>query len=325
MRVALSRPRPDDAPAIAAALSDWAVTRWLSTPPWPYGLSDAQGFLAHGAARDHAIRVGGRLAGMVRAEDSFGIWIAPELQGRGIGRRAALLALSRRHLAGQGDLHTHCLLGNDRSARLLDWLGFRVMGRRSLASRPLGRAVEADLWRLDAAEFARRHTLRVTTPRLRIDAVTPADLPALHRIVTCPSVARMLLRFAPDMPPEEAAPILLEGALVPPLRLAVRHEGVAVGLVGLSGGEPPMLNYALDPALSGRGLGREMVAAVLEELVARFDPPRIGAVVFQDNLPSCRVLEGLGFARAGQMSLQSRGRDAPAPAILYLREAEAQG
>ena len=70
---------------------------------------------------------------------------------------------------------------------------------------------------------------------------------------------------------------------------------------------------------------REMVAAVLEELVARFDPPRIGAVVFQDNLPSCRVLEGLGFARAGQMSLQSRGRDAPAPAILYLREAETQG
>lgn len=325
MRVALSRPRPEDAPAIAAALSDWEVTRWLSTPPWPYALSDAQDFLGRGAGQDHAIRADGRLAGMVRAEGSFGIWIAPALQGQGVGRRAALLALSRWHVSGSVDLQTHCLVGNARSARLLDWLGFRVVDRSRLMSRPHGREVEADLWRLDLGAFARRHAIAVTTPRLHIDAVRPDDLPALHRILTQPSVARMLLRFDPHMSLEEVAPILLEGAVVPPLRLAVRHDGAPVGLVGLSAGTPPMLNYALDPAVSGRGLGREMVSAVLEELIARFDPPRIGAVVFLDNAPSRRVLEGLGFVCTSRMQLHSRGRDAPAPAALYLQEADARG
>ena len=48
-----------------------------------------------------------------------------------------MLALSRLFLSGATEVHAHCLIGNDRSARLLAWLGFLPCGRTVLRSRPL--------------------------------------------------------------------------------------------------------------------------------------------------------------------------------------------
>ena len=166
--------------------------RWLTTLPWPYGTADARDFIAAAGLDEHAVRQDGRLVGMVQAGRVFGIWIAPDRQGQGIGRRAGVLALSRLFLSGASEVHAHCLIGNDRSARLLAWLGFRPCGRTVLRSRPLRAEVPAEMLHLDRDTFQQRHAIALTTPRLRIDAVTPDDLPALHRIVTKPDVARML-------------------------------------------------------------------------------------------------------------------------------------
>lgn len=315
--VALTRPWPEDAEDIAVALADWEVVRWLTTLPWPYGVADARDFVAAAGLDDHAVRQEGRLVGMVQAGRVFGIWIAPDRQGRGIGRRAGVLALTRLFLSGATEVQAHCLVGNHRSARLLDWLGFRADGRVTLTSRPLARAVQADRLILDRAGFEARHAIALTTPRLRIDPVTEADLPALHRVATRPDVARMLLRYHPAMSPQEARPLLLQSALVPPLRLAVRRGGAVIGSVGLLEGAPPRLTYFLDPDHAGQGLGQEMVGAVFAEIVARLAPTEIAADAFLDNPASRKILKNLGFRRDEDAWLTSRGRDAPALAALY--------
>lgn len=317
MAVRLTRPWPEDVAAIASALQQWDTARWLTAVPWPYGESDARAFVAAASLDEHAIRDGDRLVGMVRAGSSFGLWIAPDRQGQGIGRRAGVLALSRLFLAGADRIVAYHLTGNDRSARLLDWLGFQPEGEYQLYSEPLQRTVPAVLLGLDRDQFEARHPFKLVTPRLQIGPISETDLPDLHRIATRPEVARMMLRFRPDMGLEEVAVVLRESALWPPLRLAVRHEGRLLGAVGLSAGQPPRLHYFLDPALSGQGLGQEMVTAVFDELVARFAFPEILADVFLDNLASRKLLKNLGFRRIEDVELKAEGRDAPADAALY--------
>ncbi|MFN3273923.1 MAG: GNAT family N-acetyltransferase [Paracoccus sp. (in: a-proteobacteria)] len=313
----LTRPWPEDAPAIAAAMTDWDTARWLTAVPWPYAETDARDFVAAASLDEYAIRCGDDLLGLVRAGSNFGLWIAPGAQGRGIGRRAGIMALSRLFLSGADRVSAHVLDGNSRSARLLDWLGFRATGTEQLYSEPMQRHVPATALRLDRDRFEALHPFALITPRLQIGPVTEADLPDLHAIATRPEVARMMLRFRPDMGLDEVAVVLRESALWPPLRLSVRHEGRVVGAVGLSGGQPPRLHYFLDPDLSGLGLGQEMVAAVFDELVARFAFPEILADVFLDNLASRKILKNLGFRRMEDVELRAEGRDAPADAALY--------
>ncbi|MDP5306016.1 GNAT family N-acetyltransferase [Paracoccus spongiarum] len=313
----LSRPWPEDAAAIAAALADWQVTQWLTAARWPYGAEDAAAFVAGAGLDEHAVRQGDRLIGMVRAGQTFGIWIAPDQQRRGAGLRAAVLALSRRFLAGAQVIEATHLEGNAGSARLMQRLGFRQTGTARLWSQPQGRHLPGITLQLSRADFARLHGVRLTTPRLLIDAVRQDDLPALQRIATAPEVARNLLRFRPGMADEAFAAIFEGDGLLPPMRLVVRHQGQVAGSVGISGGAPGRIFYFLDHRLAGQGLGQEMVAAFLAEIVARFDPQELLADVFLDNPASRRLLKNLGFLRYEDQMLASMAREAPAPAAIY--------
>lgn len=313
----LSRPWPDDAPAIADALSDWHLTRWLTAVPWPYRQADAAAFIAGAGLDEYAIRQGDRLIGMVRASDNFGIWLAPDVQGQGLAERAAVLALSRRFYRGAAGIQANHLQGNARSAALLARLGFRAVGDAMLWSQPQQRHLPAVALRLSRADFTRRHAIVLTTQRLLIQPFRPDDLPDLHRIATLPDVASRLLLFYPGMTPDQVAPLFLSDGLLPPMRLTVRHHGRIAGSIGISAGDPPRLFYFLDPALSGKGLGEEMVRAFLSEIVARFDPPELLADVFLDNQPSRRLLKNLGFQRDEDGMMASLARSQPAPAATY--------
>lgn len=315
--LSLTRPFPEDAGPIASALADWQVTQWLTAASWPYGADEAAAFVARAGLDEHAVRLGDRLIGMVRAGQTFGIWISPEHQRGGAGLRAAVLALSRRFLAGAEGIDATHLEGNHRSAALMARLGFRRTGTTRLWSQPQGRHLPGVTLHLSRADFAARHGIRIVTPRLLIDAVRPTDLDALYGIATLPDVARMLLRFHPGMAMDEFAGIFTGEALLPPLRLAVRHEGRVVGSVGISAGHPARIFYFLDPGLSGQGLGQEMVGAFLGEIVARFDMPELLADVFLDNPASRRLLKNLGFLRVEDALLASLGRAEAAPAALY--------
>ena len=103
----------EDAPALAAAIADEAIVRNLATAPWPYGLKEAEAFLA--SPRDPALPTfllfartdgapelvgacgfGRRPSGAVE----LGYWIARHHWGRGYATEAgrAVLAMARHSL-----------------------------------------------------------------------------------------------------------------------------------------------------------------------------------------------------------------------------------
>ena len=95
----------EDAPALAAAIADEMIVRNLATAPWPYGLRDAEAFLAQPrdpvAAVVPDLRADGRAPRLVGScglgrrpsgAVELGYWIArpylgPRLRHRGRRRR----------------------------------------------------------------------------------------------------------------------------------------------------------------------------------------------------------------------------------------------
>lgn len=315
--VELDRLYPEDCNDIVRSMQERTVSDWLTSVPHPYRFEDAARFVAEAGDDEYAIRIGGRLIGMLRAAESFGIWLAPEFHGRGIALRAAVLGVSRYFLTGAASMSAAYLNGNIKSERLLHRLGFRPIGQVTAWSHVLAREMPATAMELGRSRFAERHGFSLTTSRLRIDGFTADDLAALHRIVTTPEVARMLLRFSPDMTQDEVAPIFTEEALAPPMRLVIRYNGRAVGSVGVLSGNPASIAYFLDPNIAGQGLGREAVSAFLQEYLLRFAPKELRAEVFSDNPASARILRNLGFQQEDEMMISSLGRDVPASAGIY--------
>lgn len=308
-----------DAPDITRAMREWEVVRWLPDVPWPYGTDDAADLIAADAGRDMAIRVRGQFAGLVRRGRDPSIWVAPRWQRRGIGKRAAIIACSRHFMDGAAQIRVRHLDGNHRAAALLSRLGFREAGTQDVPSRPHGHDHAARTMILTCAAFEARQGIALVTRRLVIDAVRPADLPALRAIATHPDVARMLLAFHHTMSEADFAALFPLQTLVPPLRLAVRRGGQVIGSIGVGPGASPAIFYFLHPDHEGQGLATEMVRAFVHEIVARFHPPMLIAQVCTDNPASRRVLEKVGFAVMGEGVLRSRARPEAAPGWLMGR------
>ena len=154
---------PEDAPALATAIADEAIVRNLSTVPWPYGMRDAEAFLA--SPRDPvlpfflilerteseprvvgACGLGRRPSGSVE----MGYWIARPYWGRGFATEAceALVGIAR--TLGLRSLEGSHFTDNPASARVLEKLGFEPLGitapRMSCAR---GEEVPARLMRLE--------------------------------------------------------------------------------------------------------------------------------------------------------------------------------
>lgn len=128
----------EDAPALARAIADPRIVTMLSRAPWPYGLSDAQAFLAlperRGEPRfvicqhigDRTEIIGG--IGVDRdeaGERELGYWLAPHAWGRGLMTEAARAVV--RTLAES--LHVERLVAghfpdNPASGRVLEKAGF---------------------------------------------------------------------------------------------------------------------------------------------------------------------------------------------------------
>ncbi|MEY4269749.1 MAG: hypothetical protein RLZZ58_965 [Pseudomonadota bacterium] len=132
----------EDAPALAAAIGDEAVVRNLATAPWPYGVREADDFLAlpHDAALPNFLLFQ-RTAGAPRLIGGCGIgtsplgglelgyWIARPYWGLGYATEAArhLVAIARalrlpRLTAGH-------FADNPASGRVLQKAGFRPTGQ----------------------------------------------------------------------------------------------------------------------------------------------------------------------------------------------------
>ena len=156
---------PEDAPALAAAMSDRTIARNLAVVPWPYTLRDAEAFLA--SPRDPVLPsflifertdsaprligscgLGRRPSGAVE----MGYWIGRPFWGRGFASEACTALIEIARTLGLSRLEASHFIDNPASARVLDKLGFESLGiiapRMSCAR---GEEVPARLMRLRLA------------------------------------------------------------------------------------------------------------------------------------------------------------------------------
>jgi len=164
---------PEDAPALAAAIADQGIVRNLATAPWPYGLRDAEAFLA--APRDPVLPsflIMERTEGAPRLVGSCGLgrrpsgavelgyWIARPHWGRGIATEACTALIDIARTLQLPTLEGSHFLDNPASGRVLEKLGFEPTGivapRLSCAR---GEQAPARLYRLRLAAAERNVTV----------------------------------------------------------------------------------------------------------------------------------------------------------------------
>ena len=142
------------------------------------------------------------------------------------------------------------------------------------------------------------------TARLRLRALQSEDAEALHEAFADPLVMRHW-----NLPPsvdlaETRQRIEWSLAASPEVHVAwamVRPaDDRLIGLVNYHHREAANrrleIGYLLTRAHWGQGLMREALSALLDHFFRAFDVHRVEATVEPDNLPSRRLLEGLGFA-----------------------------
>ncbi|NHF72742.1 GNAT family N-acetyltransferase [Paracoccus xiamenensis] len=320
MRIRLRPPESGDAEAIYRAMQDPGTIGWLPNLPMPYLRADAEGFLqAAAGGPDRVIEADGAFAGMIRTGPDLGYWLARECRGRGIMLRAAQVALVT-YFAGAGETVTAShLVDNLASRRVLRRLGFRDIGPEPIPGRGGGEGLPGRAMELNANDFSA--ALAIRTQRCCIDRLTDADLPEMHRIFTAPDTARMLLRFQVGMPFGDLAAMIrpIMDPLRRRMRMAIRREGRLIGSIGVHDGDAPSIYYALAPEVAGQGLGSEIVPVFCDTVQDWFGLETLKAEVFQDNPASRRILEKAGFVVTGEDSVNSLGRDGPAPGWLMQR------
>ena len=154
---------PDDAPTIAA-LMEWDVVRWLSLPPWPYHLADAEWFVAAAAPDGEIARSGERtwalaepgeptrLLGVIGLGEELGYWIGRSHWGRGLMGEAARMVLQAHFARPEaGDVASGYFEGIERSAAIQRRLGFVPDGSRRTFLRSRGEALPEHRTRLTRA------------------------------------------------------------------------------------------------------------------------------------------------------------------------------
>ena len=141
-RLALRRPRPADAPAIARLASDYAVASMTTRMPYPYGAADARAFIEHvqgqDQARDNTFVVEHRDAGVIGALGfhrsgpaplEMGYWLGRPYWGRGLGSEAARAAVKWAGADwGRRLLTAGHFADNEASGRVLIKAGFLYTG-----------------------------------------------------------------------------------------------------------------------------------------------------------------------------------------------------
>jgi RimJ/RimL family protein N-acetyltransferase len=131
-RLVLRAPALRDARLVARALNDFAVSRWLTVVPFPYGMTDAEWFIKgclRGELNAWFIWADERLVGTVGLDDSLGYWIAQDAWGQGYATEAARAVLTHHFETTDADAVTSSHFeGNDGSRNVLTKLGFQDVG-----------------------------------------------------------------------------------------------------------------------------------------------------------------------------------------------------
>jgi len=163
-RLTLRAPRHGDAKAIAALANDRRVAENSARMPHPYGIDDAERFVASvnkgGAEACFVIAFGGTpigACGIDLREDGpeIGYWLGVPYWGRGFATEAVRAVIDH----GFGDLQYETLqsgarVSNPASRRVLEKCGFQWTGVRLCRIRAINSAAPIDRFRLDRGLWA---------------------------------------------------------------------------------------------------------------------------------------------------------------------------
>jgi RimJ/RimL family protein N-acetyltransferase len=144
--------------------------------------------------------------------------------------------------------------------------------------------------------------MELHTPRLRLRRAAPADLEALHEILSDETA----MRFWSSSPHRdlERTRTWLEAMIAagPPASddFVIEHEGRVIGKAGCW--RVPEIGYILHPRYWGRGIAAEACRAVIAHVFASYAVNAITADVDPRNAASLRLLGRLGFAETGRAS-----------------------
>jgi RimJ/RimL family protein N-acetyltransferase len=135
--------QPSDAPEVLAVCQDPEIARWV-TIPQPFLPADADAFIEKaasmwrdgtGAAFAIVDASTGRLLGAVTRfgpdghQATFGLWLAPEARGRGVGTRALRLVADWTFATTAViRLDAFIMVGNEASNRMTESAGFQREG-----------------------------------------------------------------------------------------------------------------------------------------------------------------------------------------------------
>ena len=164
-RLVLRAPRFDDAKAIASLVNDRRIAENTLRIPHPYGLADAESFIATANSDDgeraFLITRGAAVlgaCGIARRdgeEPEIGYWLGVAFWGRGYATEAARGVIDHAF----GDLGYDCLAGgarvsNPASRRVLEKCGFQWAGVGLYRIRALASSAPVDRFRLDRRLWA---------------------------------------------------------------------------------------------------------------------------------------------------------------------------
>lgn len=150
--------------------------------------------------------------------------------------------------------------------------------------------------------------LEGTSVRLR--PLTSADYPGVFAWYNDPEIVAPFDRFSVDTYEAFRHAVDASGedpsSLAPRFAVERRDERKVVGVVGYYRAHPVLeyidVWYVLgDRDARGRGFGKESVRLVLDHLFATTAVERVGATCDVENVPSYRLLEGLGFRHEGTL------------------------
>lgn len=153
------------------------------------------------------------------------------------------------------------------------------------------------------------NALEGTTVRLR--SLTPSDLPRVFGWYSDPEVVSPFDRYSTET--FESFTRSVQDAPADPSSLAPRlaierlDELGAVGAVGHFIPHPVLESVEVwyligDPKARGHGFGREAVGLLVDHVLGTTAVERVGITCDVENVPSCRLAEGLGFRREGTLA-----------------------
>lgn len=321
---------PQDASAIATALADGDVARWLSGVPEPYALEDAQAFLARHAGRPGYWGIcTDALIGVVSLRPGLGLgyWLAQAHWGAGLMSEAVRAVLARHFGARDLPVLSGHLPGNTRSRGLLLSMGFRDTDVIEVSTVKAVGKLRTQRMQLTAANWRFARAPRIETRRLVLRPMVPADADAISALANDQGLARMLASVPHPFSPADALAWMGDNRWRgrPGFRWSVTaHDGTVMGMVAL-GGSPVRTMYWLGRAFWGRGLATEAMRAFLADMMPRLALDEVAADAFVDNPASHAVLRKLGFEQTGEDMARSKARLEPAPVLTYRKTGRATG